>query len=71
MEAGKTPASMFAGSWKVAAMDVSKVDSGPDYKQLDEGKWVRVEGWRDTEAAKAEIMASVEMYQNAPERPNF
>jgi inorganic pyrophosphatase len=41
------------------------------YKDLDEGKWVRVDGWGDAEEARAEIMASVEMYRNAPEKPNF
>ena len=41
------------------------------YKDLDEGKWVRVDGWGDVEEAKGEIMASVEMYKNAPEKPNF
>ena len=41
------------------------------YKDLDEGKWVRVEGWAGVEEAKAEIMASVQMYRDAPEKPNF
>jgi inorganic pyrophosphatase len=41
------------------------------YKDLDEGKWVRVDGWGNAEEARAEIMASVEMYRNAPEKPNF
>jgi inorganic pyrophosphatase len=41
------------------------------YKDLDEGKWVRVEGWGGVEDAKEEIMASVEMYRSAPERPAF
>ena len=41
------------------------------YKDLDEGKWVRVRGWAGVEDAKQEIMASVEMYKNAPEKPRF
>jgi inorganic pyrophosphatase len=41
------------------------------YKDLDEGKWVRVEGWAGVEEAKQEIMASIEMYNNAPQKPNF
>ena len=41
------------------------------YKDLDEGKWVRVGGWAGLEEAKAEIMASVQMYKDAPEKPNF
>ncbi len=41
------------------------------YKDLDEGKWVRVEGWGDVEAAKQEILDSVEMFKQAPEKPHF
>lgn len=41
------------------------------YKDLDEGKWVRVEGWGNVDDAKKEIMASVDMYNQAPEKPNF
>jgi inorganic pyrophosphatase len=41
------------------------------YKDLDEGKWVRVGGWGGVDEAKAEIMASVKMFQEAPEKPNF
>ena len=41
------------------------------YKDLDEGKWVRVEGWGNAEEAKEELLASVEMFKNAPEKPNF
>lgn len=41
------------------------------YKDLDEGKWVRVEGWGGIDEAKIEILDSVAMYQNAPEKPNF
>lgn len=41
------------------------------YKDLDEGKWVRVEGWGNTDDAKEEIMSSVAMYKDAPVKPNF
>ncbi len=41
------------------------------YKDLDEGKWVRVEGWGDIDDAKEEIMSSVAMYKEAPVKPNF
>jgi len=41
------------------------------YKDLEEGKWVKIEGWSDSAAAKAEISNSVENYKNAPEKPNF
>jgi inorganic pyrophosphatase len=33
-----------------------------NYKALEQGKWVKVEGWGDSAAAKAEIMASRERY---------
>lgn len=33
------------------------------YKDLEKGKWVKVEGWADVNAAKQEILASVERYQ--------
>ncbi|WP_369161115.1 inorganic diphosphatase [Candidatus Thiodiazotropha sp. LNASS1] len=41
------------------------------YKDLDEGKWVRVKGWEGAEAAKEEVTNSVQMYKDAPEKPNF
>jgi inorganic pyrophosphatase len=41
------------------------------YKDLDEGKWVRVQGWGGVDDAKAEILASVKMYKDAPVKPNF
>ena len=41
------------------------------YKDLDEGKWVRVEGWGDAAAAKQELIESVKLYQEAPEKPAF
>ncbi len=41
------------------------------YKDLDEGKWVRVEGWKGIEQAQQEILDSIQMYQDAPEKPQF
>lgn len=41
------------------------------YKDLDEGKWVRVGGWEGTEAAREEIIKSITMYNEAPVKPNF
>lgn len=35
------------------------------YKDLEEGKWVKVEGWTDATAAKNEILASIERYKNS------
>ena len=33
-----------------------------NYKALEPGKWVKVEGWADAEAARAEVTASRERY---------
>lgn len=33
------------------------------YKDLEKGKWVKVGGWENVEAAHAEILASVERYK--------
>ncbi|MFW1677993.1 inorganic diphosphatase [Pontibacter sp. JAM-7] len=36
-----------------------------NYKGLEEGKWVKVEGWDNAEAAKAAIMAGAKAYEAA------
>jgi inorganic pyrophosphatase len=41
------------------------------YKDLDEGKWVRVGGWGGVDEAKQEILDSAKMYEDAPEKPAF
>ena len=41
------------------------------YKDLDEGKWVRVGGWDGPEAAKEEILNSIKMFNDAPIKPHF
>lgn len=41
------------------------------YKDLDEGKWVRVDGWAGIDEAHDEILSSIKMYNDAPEKPNF
>lgn len=33
------------------------------YKDLEKGKWVKVDGWEGPDAAKAEILASAKRYQ--------
>lgn len=33
------------------------------YKDLEAGKWVKLDGWQDAAAAKAEILSSIERYQ--------
>ena len=41
------------------------------YKDLEKGKWVKIEGWRGPDEAKREILASVARYQDAPVKPNY
>jgi inorganic pyrophosphatase len=41
------------------------------YKDLEKGKWVKVEGWHDAAAARKEILDCVARYQNAASKPNF
>ena len=41
------------------------------YKDLEKGKWVKLEGWADKAAALAEILTCVERYNATPEKPNF
>ena len=41
------------------------------YKDLEAGKWVKVQGWVGAEEAKAEVVAGVERYKAAPEKPMF
>jgi len=41
------------------------------YKDLEPGKWVKVEGWAGLDAARAEIIAGVDRYKAAPEKPMF
>lgn len=41
------------------------------YKDLEEGKWVKVEGWADADAAKEEIISSLQRFDQAPEKPCF
>ena len=41
------------------------------YKDLDEGKWARVEGWGGVDEAKQEIIDSMKMYKDPPEKPHF
>ncbi|MGB5438444.1 MAG: inorganic diphosphatase [Gammaproteobacteria bacterium] len=41
------------------------------YKDLEENKWVTIEGWQDHDAACEEILASIERYNQAPVKPLF
>ena len=39
------------------------------YKDLEEGKWVKIDGWEGPEAARKEIMDGIAKYQNENPRP--
>lgn len=41
------------------------------YKDLDPGKWVKIDGWADVDAAKQEILDSIARYKASPEKPHF
>jgi inorganic pyrophosphatase len=41
------------------------------YKDLEPGKWVKIDGWFGVNEAKDEITSSVKRYQDAPEKPAF
>ena len=41
------------------------------YKDLEPGKFVKVEGWVDAEEAKKEIMAGVKAYSDAKDKPAY
>lgn len=35
------------------------------YKDLESGKWVKVDGWKGADVAKQEILDSIELYKNS------
>ena len=41
------------------------------YKDLETGKWVRIEGWEGVDEARAEILDAIARFERAPEKPNF
>jgi len=41
------------------------------YKDLEQGKWVKIDGWEDAAAARQEIVESIARYQACPEKPLF
>jgi len=41
------------------------------YKDLDKGKWVKIDGWAGIEEARTEILASVERFNIAKVKPAF
>ncbi len=41
------------------------------YKDLEEGKWVKVEGWKGPKEAKDEILESIARYEALETKPQF
>lgn len=41
------------------------------YKDLDEGKWVKIDGWAGLDEAKEEILSGVERYNKSEHKPAF
>jgi inorganic pyrophosphatase len=41
------------------------------YKDLEAGKWVKIDGWAGEEEAKAEIVSSLKRYEDSPKKPCF
>jgi inorganic pyrophosphatase len=41
------------------------------YKDLETGKWVNIKGWEGAEAARQEILDSVDRFESLVDKPNF
>ena len=41
------------------------------YKDLEQGKWVKVEGWGGPDEAAASIKSGVARYDSAKDKPKF
>lgn len=41
------------------------------YKDLESGKWVKIDGWLGAEEAKKEITDSIDRFNNSPNKPAF
>ena len=41
------------------------------YKDLEKGKWVKIEGWHGPQDAKRSILEAIERYSKSPDKPHF
>ncbi len=41
------------------------------YKDLENNKWVKIDGWEGLEAAQQEILGAITRYQSVPQKPHF
>ena len=60
--------SMYSGINNVRDLPISLLDTishfFEHYKDLEPGKWVKIDGWVDVEEAKREIISSIERYNS-------
>lgn len=45
-------------------LEIKKVNHFEHYKDLEEGKWVKLQGWGNLEKARSEIVKCIELYEN-------
>ena len=41
------------------------------YKDLEPNKWVRIDGWDGIDAARKELLSSIQRFKDAPVKPHF
>jgi inorganic pyrophosphatase len=41
------------------------------YKDLENNKWVKIDGWEGLESAQQEILSAIERFKTAAEKPHF
>jgi inorganic pyrophosphatase len=41
------------------------------YKDLEPGKWVKIRGWKNIEAAKTEILTAIDRFEHSRKKPHF
>ena len=41
------------------------------YKDLEKGKWVKIEGWHGPQDARRSILEAIERYSKSPDKPHF
>ena len=41
------------------------------YKDLEKGKWVKIEGWHGPNDARKTIVEGIKRYEESPKKPNF
>ena len=41
------------------------------YKDLEKGKWVKLEGWGNAAEAKQVLVDAMKRYEDSAEKPNF